>query len=217
MRYSIGLDEAGRGTLAGSVFVGATAFPTCRKNMVKSTFFFVRDSKKMTARARDEAFLRLNKIAKDQNIWFTVARTTASRIDSHNVSYAANNAAWRAITKIIVCITSQDHDASFDIILDGGLFIKSKQYQKTLHTAIASVSSARTIVRADDNFFEVSLASVVAKVKRDEYMVRVAKQYPEYCFEKHKGYGTLLHIKAIKRFGPCFFHRLTFLRKYRTI
>ncbi|MDP2650764.1 MAG: hypothetical protein Q8P04_01580, partial [bacterium] len=94
------------------------------------------------------------------------------------------------------------------VFLDGSLYLGSKRSQP---------SFARTIIRGDEKFISIKLASIVAKVTRDRYMVSLNQKYPQYQFHLHKGYGTLTHRKMLRRFGPAKSHRLTYLKNYRRV
>lgn len=219
-RYSIGIDEVGRGALAGPVLVGAIGVSHAYGESIQRLFPSVRDSKKMTARAREQVVSSLRSIALREHIFFTTARTGQGRIDKENISCAANDAAYRALFRVISSIRAFEKDAHvrFDIILDGGLFVKNKAYQREVLPRRGPCDlTAQTLVRADARFPIVSLASVLAKVTRDTYMDRLDKKYATYGFSKHKGYGTAAHRKALLEWGVSPAHRLTFCRKYSSI
>ena len=125
-----------------------------------------------------------------------------------NISGAANRAALRAFSRLS---KANKLSAGTPVFLDGGLFLGSKAAQKQ------NQRSAKTVIKADETIPAVAAASIIAKVARDRFMVRLAKRYPKYGFEVHKGYGTAAHFRAINKVGSCAAHRLTFLSKQHTI
>ena len=120
-----------------------------------------------------------------------------------NISRAANVAAFKAYKKLIAC--SSVRIARTQIFLDGGLFLGNGEQPK----------NAKTIIKADEKIPAVAIASIIAKVARDRFMVRLEKKYPTYGFEVHKGYGTKAHYKALRKYGSCDAHRRTFLRSMK--
>lgn len=188
-RYSVGIDEVGRGALAGPVVVSAVAVPAgMRANGL-------RDSKQLSTKNRNQ-WSRFFKMRKD--CFWTMARVGEKRIDATNISYAANQAALRAY---LMLIKKKRGFASAQMYLDGGLFLGNGK----------SRLKGKTIVRGDEKVKAIKIASIVAKVSRDRLMTRLAKKYPKYGFEIHKGYGTQAHRRAIQKHGPSEVHRLTFL------
>jgi ribonuclease HII len=197
MKATIGIDEVGRGCLAGPVVVAAALV---RGNIGNAGLGTLKDSKKMSARQREAwfAYFRNN-----SHIAYAVARVYPRRIEALNISGAANLAAYRALRKLIKDQTlSQKKLYQTKIFLDGGLFVKNRSSQP---------KNARTVIKGDEKIRAVAVASIIAKVTRDHFMKRLAKRYPAYGFEVHKGYGTKMHQAAIRRYGPTDVHRLTFL------
>lgn len=200
MKIIIGLDEVGRGALAGPVVVGCVAVPVARLSYLLSRARMaglpLRDSKRLTARQRIAwyDFLRTQSF-----VLFRTAFVSATVIDRINVSAAANRAALSSFRRIISCMNRTD---SYDVYLDGGLFLGN--------TARSRIDG-KTIVRADATVPVVSLASIVAKVIRDRRMDFYGHVFPQYGFSFHKGYGTAAHYEAVRRHKPCALHRLTFL------
>jgi ribonuclease HII len=197
-RWIIGIDEVGRGALAGPVMVAAALVPydffvaPVQAGVHAS---IIKDSKKLSPKQREAWFLYFKEsLAVD----FAVARVYPRGIEKMNISRAANLAALRAYKRLIANGTLQ---IAHKIFLDGGLFLGRGAQPK----------NAKTIVKGDEKIPAVAIASIVAKVSRDHFMVRLAKKYPEYGFEAHKGYGTKKHYKALKKHGPCEAHRKTFL------
>jgi ribonuclease HII len=179
--YSLiaGIDEAGRGPLAGPVVAAAVILP---KNVKLEG---VRDSKRMTPRARKEAFYRIEDCA----ISLSLAVVSPREIDQINILQATRKAMKQAVLHL-------DPQPDFSLI-DG---------TQSLDLPIQQ----RCIVRGDQQCLSISAASVVAKVYRDRMMCSYHEVYPQYGFSSNKGYGTREHLKAIMRYGPCSIHRLTF-------
>jgi ribonuclease HII len=203
MRYVIGIDEVGRGSLAGPVVVAAVCMPAHLRPKTKN--LKLRDSKKLTAKQREEwaAYIKIH-----PRINFAIARVYPRGIEKLNISGAANLAALRAVRYLSTRYSLLSTRCK--IYLDGGLYLGSKKNTISINQSNPLIS-VRTIVRGDEKIKAVAIASIVAKVHRDRLMVRLAKRYPEYGFEVHKGYGTKAHLRAIKKNGPSDAHRLTFL------
>jgi ribonuclease HII len=179
--YSLiaGIDEAGRGPLAGPVIAAAVILPEDVE--LKG----VQDSKKMTPRAREEAFSLIEKRA----ISFSVGMVEPSEIDQINILRATLKAMKQAVL---------DLDPQPDFLLIDG----------TGHVELPI--QQRCIVRGDQQCLSISAASVMAKVYRDRMMCSYHELYPQYGFSSNKGYGTPRHLAAIARYGPCSIHRFTF-------
>ena len=208
-KYVIGIDEVGRGTLAGPVMVAAVLLS--QKSLLHLGFGgqvkikikklgAVKDSKKLSARQREEWVRRI----KELKIPFAIARVSPAVIDRINISRAANLAAFRAFSSLTTRYTL--HPTHYSIFLDGGLYLKNKTWAKD------NGVSAATVIRGDEKIPAVALASIVAKVHRDRYMVGLAKEFPGYGFEVHMGYGTARHLNALRKLGPAPVHRRSFLR-----
>ena len=196
----IGIDEVGRGPLAGPVVVTALALPEGYD--LTSSGLPLRDSKKLTERQR-EAWRTWVTVRPD--ITYATAFVYPKTIDRLNISGAANLAAHRAYSKLLILLKLQTANHNLKtVILDGGLHLP-----KTV--------PHRTIVKADEKYPAVSLASIMAKCARDRAMRRMDRRYPTYGFAAHKGYGTEAHVKALKRHGPAPEHRLTFIRNFRIL
>lgn len=216
MKYVIGIDEVGRGALAGPVVVAAVAIPldflhtlpplaglalpTTRAHGHRRKLPF-RDSKKLNERQRESWFAYFKK---HPRLFYALAKVHAKAIDGINISHAANVAAFRALERLMKRSGINPHSKVF---LDGGLFAGNGKKR---------VTRAKTVVRGDEKIPAVKIASIIAKVKRDALMKRLAKKYPKYGLEMHKGYGTRKHLAAIRRHGPSKAHRATFLKNLRT-
>lgn len=194
--YIIGVDEAGRGPLAGPVSVGAVLFTPFEYGRYKKASHRLargKDSKQLREEARELWFEYINTSQSENKLRYTVSFTTARKIDRIGIERAVFLAVERTLFKLKVdpgkCL----------VLLDGRLSAPEKFiYQKT-------------IIRGDEKESIISLASVVAKVVRDRHMRRQAKQFPLYNFGQHKGYGTTGHYTALKKYGPCNIHRLCYL------
>ena len=220
MRYKIGIDEVGRGCLAGPITVTALAIPEdfdfrifdfdlgIHSPEIDSSLKHVnakpvlRDSKKLSPKQRHEWSLRIKDAPE---IMYVTKNIKPSVIDEINIAQAANLAAHRALKALIANYSLPI--ANCDIYLDGGLYIKNRRYQE------ANFQNAQTIVKGDELIQVVSLASIVAKVHRDSKMKKMSKIYPQYGFHIHKGYATKMHRTAIRKHGISEFHRLSFLKK----
>ncbi|MBO7199547.1 MAG: ribonuclease HII [Alistipes sp.] len=175
-----GCDEAGRGCLAGSVFAAAVILPP--------DFYhpLLNDSKQMTERRRDQ----LRVIIEREAIAWHVAEVTAERIDQINILHASiegMNIALKALKTVPEYI-----------VVDGNRF----------HTDLST--PWRTIVKGDGKYANIAAASVLAKTHRDEYMMRIAEEYPMYGWAKNKGYPTREHRIAVREYGLSPYHRKTF-------
>ena len=189
MKYLIGIDEAGRGPLAGPVAVGAA--------MVKSGFDWslvggIRDSKKLTALARERYFREMQKLQREGDLKFAVILASHSMIDEKGITAAVRYA-------IAEVLDTLDPDP-----LESGVFLDG------LLSAPVWFKHQQTIIGGDDVLPIISLAAIAAKVTRDRYMVRLSRRYPSYGFDMHKGYGTRTHREAIQKFGLSIVHRTTY-------
>ena len=195
--YIIGIDEAGRGPLAGPVSVGAVVFKTKDKSRLRRVFKKIqgKDSKKLTAREREDWFVIIQKEEKQRNLRFAVSFVGARTIDKKGIVFAIKTALTQSIEKIGA------NPKNSKILLDGGLHARAKYLNQ------------KTIIRGDESELSISLASIVAKVLRDRKMVKLAQKYPTYGFDKHKGYGTKYHRQQILKYGPSGEHRVSFLTR----
>lgn len=177
-----GVDEAGRGPLAGPVCAAAVILP--RGLEIPG----LDDSKKLSEKKREEIF----DVIKDEAISYGIAFATVEEIEEHNILAATFIAMNRAI--------SQLEPAPSIALIDGN---RTKGIQ----------IESRCVVKGDSKCADIAAASILAKVTRDRYMLEMAEKFPQYYFEKHKGYGTKLHYEALKEHGPSEIHRLSFLKK----
>lgn len=190
VRWIIGIDEAGRGPIAGGVSVGAVAIP---RKFDPAFFKGIRDSKKMTAPAREAWFSRLREGEQAGKVAFSHSSTGPGMIDRVRVVRAIDLAIRRAMQKF--CLPPNE----CLVLLDGSL------------RAPEEYLFQETIIGGDDTIPVISAAAVVAKVSRDRKMSRLAARYPKWGFEKHKGYGTKEHYKNISVYGISDIHRRSYL------
>ncbi len=178
-----GIDEAGRGPLAGPVCAAAVILPPY------IDIPGLNDSKKLTDKRRRE----LVPVIKEQATAYGIAFASHEEIDEINILQATFLAMERALAQL-------DGKADFALI-DGN---RQKEFGLPVET----------VVKGDSLSASIAAASVLAKVTRDEYMEEMAKQYPQYGFEIHKGYGTKAHYQALRTYGHSPIHRLSFLKKF---
>ena len=175
-----GTDEAGRGCLAGPVVAAAVILPS------NFTHPLLNDSKQLTEKQRYE----LRPIIEEQALAFGVSYISEEKIDEINILQASILAMHKAIDELNIV---PEH-----IIVDGNKF---KPYKEIPHT---------TIVKGDAKFLSIAAASVLAKTYRDDFMAKIATEFPQYGWEKNKGYPTKKHREAIKQYGSTNYHRMTF-------
>lgn len=182
------IDEAGRGPLAGPV---VSACVIIDKNFqITPELEKIRDSKKLSAKQRQILFPLIKQSVKAVEIGIC----NNEEIDKINILQASFLSMRRALNKI-----KKESDLKPDIILVDGKFKIPK---------VETVQEA--IISGDNTVFSIAMASIIAKVSRDFIMEELHKKYPLYCFDKHKGYGTRLHMEMIDLYGPCPIHRLSF-------
>ena len=177
-----GVDEAGRGPLAGPVVAAACILPP------KVFFEHLNDSKKLTPEMREELYA---KITMHPDVHFGVGVIDEETIDRVNILQATFLAMGKAVHELKII---PDY-----LLVDGN---RAPKFERP----------ALTIVKGDGHSVSIAAASVIAKVTRDRMMVEFDKKWPEYGFKRHKGYGTEEHFEAIEKFGPCPIHRKSFTR-----
>ena len=193
IRYLIGIDEAGRGPLAGPVSVGAVMVPGDFD--VLSAFPGVKDSKLLSPEKREEIYAEATRRERAGDIRFCVRFSAHTYIDEFGITKAVQSAVARGVR----ALAQRPDDVK--VFLDG-LLCAPLQYEQ------------ETIIHGDILVPIISLASVIAKVSRDRVMRRFARSFPQYGFEQHKGYGTKQHCVAIERFGTCPIHRMTYCTRF---
>jgi ribonuclease HII len=175
-----GIDEAGRGPLAGPVYAAAVIFP---ENIIIDG---VNDSKKLSPAKREKLF----DIIEEKALSFGIGSASEKEIDNLNILQATFLAMKRAVKSMNV---RPDY-----VIVDGSIY-----------PDIGCIGKAE--IKGDGRIFSVAAASILAKVSRDRVMLEYAKKYPQYGFEKHKGYGTKEHYAALETYGLCDIHRKSFI------
>lgn len=175
-----GCDEAGRGCLAGSVFAAAVIFPVDYQNEE------INDSKQLTAHRRDQ----LRTVIERDAVAFAIGVVTPEEIDKINILRASILAMHRALDGLSVRPEA--------IIVDGNRFFP---YGKLPY---------KTVVKGDGKYLSIAAASILAKTYRDDYMMKLHKEYPQYNWDQNKGYPTKAHREAIRQHGTTPYHRMTF-------
>ena len=178
-----GIDEAGRGPLAGPVVAGAAILP------VDCEILFLNDSKKLSEKRREALFAEI----KEKAVAWSVGIVGPDLIDEINILQATFLAMERALGQLAV---------KPDLVLIDG------NREKNFGIPV------KTVVKGDSLSANIAAASVLAKVSRDDFMLEMAKQYPQYGFDIHKGYPTRAHYDALRAYGACPIHRMSFLKKF---
>lgn len=178
-----GVDEAGRGPLAGPVAAGAVILPK------EDVIYYLNDSKKLSEKKREELFGQI----KARAVAWHVGIVSPARIDEINILQAT----YEAMREAIAGLAKEP-----ELLLNDAVTIPQ--------VTIPQIP----IIKGDAKSASIAAASILAKVTRDHLMEEYEKLYPEYGFAKHKGYGTKVHIEALKTYGPCPIHRKTFIRKF---
>lgn len=195
-KKNIGIDEVGRGALAGPVSIGAFCVFKDKeksfKDKIDSFHITLHDSKKLSKKQREEWYAFLCELQKEKLCDFCVAHVSSKTIDKEGIVFALNKGIFLSLLKL-----SPEKDST--ILLDGSLYAP-KEY-----------TDQKTIIKGDETEYVISCASIVAKVIRDRFMNKQSLIYKEYGFEKHVGYGTKAHYEVIHKHGPTPIHRKTFL------
>ncbi len=170
VKLIVGIDEAGRGPLAGPVFAAAVVFDPSYENEG------INDSKKLSEKRREELFIEI----KEHALAYGIASVSADEIDELNIYEATKKCMLDALSQIKI---------PYDMIITDAMKLKTEK-------------PLVAMVKGDAQCLNVAAASILAKVSRDHYMEELDKKYPQYGFAKHKGYGTKIHMEAIKQYGP---------------
>lgn len=181
--YICGIDEAGRGPLAGPVVAGAVILPK------DCNILYINDSKQLSEKKREELY----DVIMEQAVAVGVGISSPERIDEINILNATYEAMRQAIENLSV---------TPDILLNDAVTIPNVSVKQV------------AIIKGDAKSISIGAASIIAKVTRDRMMKDYAAIYPEYGFEGHKGYGSVAHIEAIRKYGPSPIHRKTFIRNF---
>jgi len=199
MKYIVGIDEVGRGPIAGPVAVCAFMTDKSREQTLWWDFSMqtklpLRDSKKLTKKQREKWFEYLKEEKSKGNCDFAVSLVSSEWIDKVGIVRAIQKALDSSLKKVTV------NPKEVFVYLDGGL------------KAPVEFINQETVIKGDELHPVISCASIVAKVSRDALMTKYADQYPEYGFENHVGYGTKAHYNAIKKHGQTVLHRKSFIK-----
>jgi ribonuclease HII len=184
----VGIDEVGRGPIAGPVTVGVVCVP---RYFSWAKVRGLKDSKQLTEKQREQWYAW---VLKQADIQWAVASVAARQVDKIGIAEAARVAARRALASLGLS------PSMVSIRLDQGLSVGAEWKQAQF-------------IKGDERFPEIALASVMAKVTRDRYMVCMAKKFPQYGFEKHKGYGTKDHYTALRLHNLIALHRRSFIKR----
>jgi ribonuclease HII len=201
-KYLIGIDEVGRGPIAGPTAVGAVLYELQKKDKIEEIFNLIKDSKKLTEKKREEFFQKIKYASDEKLLKYSVSFVSNKQIDKFGIVPAIKACLEKSINKVMD-ETYEDRPRTYSeclVLLDGGL----KAPEEFIHQ--------KTIIGGDNLEMIISMASVAAKVRRDRVMCLLAKKFPDYGFEKHKGYGTKLHYGQIKKYGLCEIHRRTYCK-----
>ncbi len=182
-----GIDEAGRGPLAGPVSVGAVIMPLDDADIIAG----INDSKKLSAKKRDELY----DIIKNKAVAYSCIMLDNNIIDEINILETTKRAMYNAIESLKIKPELVLIDA-VNLNLD---------------------TESKAIIKGDATSYNIAAASIIAKVTRDRLMDEYDAMYPEYNFKSNKGYGTKEHIEAIKKYGPCPIHRKTFIKNFYVV
>ena len=182
LKFIAGVDEVGRGPLAGPVVCAAVIMPT--DDIVEG----VTDSKELSAKKREE----LSKIIREKALACSIFEVSENEIDEINILQAVKKCMTGAVMGLKI---------KPDVVLCDGL-------------DIGLPFNTEYIIKGDFKSYTIGCASIVAKVYRDNLMIKKAEEFPEYGFDKHKGYGTKAHIDKIREIGPCSLHRKTFIKNF---
>ncbi len=177
-----GVDEAGRGPLAGPVCAAAVILP--ENTIIEG----VNDSKKLSEKKREALF----DVIKEQALSYSIAFASVEEIEEMNILNATMLAMKRAVERL---------DVKADYAMIDGNRLPNLDIDSEF------------IIKGDAKSMSIACASILAKVSRDRLLYKYAEEFPEYSFDKHKGYGTKVHVEALKKYGPCKYHRLSFLTK----
>lgn len=182
-----GIDEAGRGPLAGPVSVGAVIMPLDDADIIAG----INDSKKLSAKKRDELYDTI----KNKAVAYSCIMLDNNIIDEINILEATKRAMYNAVESLKI-------KPEFVLIDAVNLNLDTE---------------SKAIIKGDATSYNIAAASIIAKVTRDRLMDEYDAMYPEYNFKSNKGYGTKEHIEAIKKYGPCPIHRKTFIKNFYVV
>ena len=190
-KFICGVDEVGRGPLAGPVITAAVVLPE------DFDIPGIDDSKKLTEKKREALF----PVIKENALAYGIGEASHERIDEINILQATKEAMVQAVENCAAMLRER-HGADIEHVLFDAMKIDAVKYPQT------------SVIKGDAQSLAIAAASVIAKVTRDRMMVELAEKYPHYAFEKNKGYGTKAHYEGLEKAGPCEIHRMTFLKNF---
>lgn len=217
--YVLGIDEAGRGALAGPVCAGAVAVRTDAylSGVLVSPLSALNDSKQLTREVREELYEELKKLKLAGYVDFEAGFASVEEIESQNILVATQMAmarAARALNERLV-LNLRAAGAAATLFGESGLDASKAQVLIDGREMKKFPYSHMAVVKGDAQSLAIAAASIVAKVTRDRFMEELSEKYPRFGFEKHKGYGTAVHLQSLMLFGPTKEHRKSFLKKLR--
>ena len=189
-KFIVGIDEVGRGPLAGPVTVGVFAVSTSDVDIIPVN---LKNSKALSFGQREKWYEYFYNLSQGGKVFYKVSSVGHNVVDKRGIVFAIRLALARALERLSL------KPGSVKVFLDGGL------------RAPVKYKNQETIIKGDEKVSVIAAASIIAKVTRDRFMIKITEDYPLYGFERHKGYGTRAHYTAIKKFGPSPVHRRTFL------
>ena len=198
MKYIIGIDEVGRGCLAGPITVAAFV-ATAHPRQISQLLHGIKDSKKLSPQQREEWYARLEGKTRFFAVSASVGPTTIDRV---GITRSATIAVGRCLRSLKEKSKLGSLASKSTILLDGSLY------------APRTYANQETIIKGDEKIPLIAAASIVAKVRRDRLMCRLHRKISQYQFDLHKGYGTAIHIHAIKKNGLSAVHRKSFCTKF---
>ena len=198
----IGLDEAGRGPLAGPVVAAAVSINS--KFKIQNSKFRINDSKKLAPRERDEIF---DFLKKHKNVKWGIGKVSEKVIDKINILEATKLAMKKAVKSLEKKLKHECRQKT----RGRGFFAKGAQFLILDGNFKIDIDiPQKSVIKGDEKVFSCAAASILAKVTRDRIMLKYHKKFPKYGFDKHKGYPTKFHFRALKKHGFCKIHRKTF-------
>ncbi|HEY4497412.1 MAG TPA: ribonuclease HII [Candidatus Paceibacterota bacterium] len=208
VQFMIGIDEVGRGSLAGPITVAAVAAATNQKSNIKNkklrtALLCIKDSKKLSPKQREGWFRNLSLLTSHSSLVWAISSVGSTTIDRIGISRAATLAVGRCLRKLKIKYKKSKiifQVPCVKIMLDGSLYAP-RTYQ-----------NQKTIIKGDERIPLIAAASIIAKVTRDRMMTCWHSRYPRYGFATHKGYGTAMHRAALARYGFCMLHRRSFCK-----
>jgi ribonuclease HII len=193
-KFIAGIDEVGRGPLAGPVVACAAIIKLKVRSEKFKALDGIRDSKQLSPHQR-EKFYKI--LTNDSQVHYGIGIVSEKIIDKINILQATFLAMKKAIENLPACPVGRKIKPDF-LLIDGKWTLENYPVSQT------------AIPQGDKNIFSIAVASIIAKVTRDRMLVKLRQKYPQYGFEKHKGYGTKLHLEMLKKYGPCEIHRKSF-------